>query len=280
MLPFKVIPFVKQKEPHQPPEESSDDDDQAPPSPPPGTVSASEFYSKFRESVGDEKYRPKNKRPMRRGANKSGEKYDTDLKTLFKDVTCNKTFGVKRWFEKYYPGISKKPKFYKIVSFDHLSDHHGCSLVMMAVGSQSHDTLEYLLSIIPQTATLKDNHSNTLSDVAKRQHDKQINRILDSFHTKHEADLQQAQIPVQEIKPMFCSVCNLYHTDSTHDASVVHVFNENKPLVEINEHLQPDNVGYKIMSKTGWTEDQGLGTSLFTPYIHHPLTSRLRYAII
>jgi len=262
MLLFKVIPFVKQKDQHQSPQVSSDEDDGQPDSPPlPGIASSSEFYSSFRESIGDEKYQPKNKRPMRRGAEKTGEKYESELKTLFKDVTCNNIRGVKRWFEKYYPGISKKPEFYNIVTFDHLSDHHGCSLVMMAVGSKSHDTLEYLLDIIPDTVAITDNRSNSLSDVANRQYDKQINHILESFQTKRDTALQQAQEPIIEIKPMFCSVCNMSHTDSNHDASVVHVFNENKPLLEINEHLQPDNVGYKIMSKTGWTEDQGLGPS-------------------
>ena len=264
MLPFTVIPFVRSKDI----QDSSVDNSCNPsnsdsyraryPEAYPGSSSA-EFYSLvISESSSGSSH---THTPARLQKNKRRKEITpSSYKNLYNKVCNDDIVSVKDWFTLYFPE--------KLRNDDHvgslqtavksLCDESGCNIAMTAAVHKSYESFKFLLNFFPSLMDGKDNFGNTFSDVVWNVKDENLNRILSKYSMK----LRTTAVKLESAKRKseeYCKQCNLLHCDPNHESSISHLHAENRDVPEINPHLDPNNAGYKMMSKFGWSENKGLG---------------------
>lgn len=271
MLPFTAIPFVRSKS-----NGTSRDD------------------KKNKNHINDEDYEKSESLDVAAGPSDSSEFYSSVLRepsqssgsfskiketekyyrlitpASFKELhdrVCNDDIeSVKSWFSIYvHPnslnyGETKTIKCDDVVSS--LCDSSGCNIAMTAAVHRSYETLKFLLSSLPALSKGRDNHGNSFRDVVESMRDENLDRIMlkhCAYSAKPCRSTELYHDGTNSQSNMFCDVCKINHSDPDHDLSISHLLAENRPVPEINPHLNPNNAGYKMMSKLGWTESKGLG---------------------
>ncbi|KAL5269938.1 hypothetical protein ACHWQZ_G003419 [Mnemiopsis leidyi] len=183
----------------------------------------------------------------------------SSYKVLYNHVCNDVIESVKDWFSLYIPNSFEMEKNQMAETVKKLSDESGCNIAMTAVVHRSYESLIFLLTTIPELATGNDNFGNTFNDVVESIHDERVGRIVNRICHKRINKISNSRTNSQS--KSYCEQCSMFHSDPDHESSISHLVAENRAIPEINPHLNPNNAGYKMMSKLGWSENKGLGPS-------------------
>ena len=248
MLPFTAISFVKKTTIDPPANCDSDSDDE--PEVFTYESSAAEYYT----TVVNE---PSTATPIKTESRAVEIPLITPkaVKELQRNICNDEVRYVKSWLARYFPNLKTTPR----PDLSLLSDCYGCNVAMTCVTHKSYETLKLLLKTAPSLAEGTDYYGNSFHDVVRSVNDMTIERIVAQYSTPTVApSTTHTPTPLS-----YCDVCQIEHSDPDHVSSISHVFAEKRPILEVNPHLLPDNVGYQMMTRTGWTESQGLGEFTF-----------------
>jgi len=133
----------------------------------------------------------------------------------------------------------------------------------------SHDGQIHIVRYLLEKGALwrrhKDLQGRTALDLAKLAGHFDVVELLKSFSgqakSKHNKIRKEA-CPSKNNKTTFwCSICEQEFTDGKkiHEGSTVHLFNIQHKPQRTFYYIPEGNVGYQMMLKSGWNEDQGLG---------------------
>ena len=129
--------------------------------------------------------------------------------------------------------------------------------------------VEYLLGKGALWRGHKDLQGRTALDLAKLAGHFDVVELLTSFSgqtkSKHNKIRKEA-CPSKNYKTKFwCSICEQEFTDGKkiHEGSTVHLFNIQRKPQRTFYYIPEGNVGYQLMLKSGWNEDQGWWQFIF-----------------
>lgn len=133
----------------------------------------------------------------------------------------------------------------------------------------SHDGQIHIVRYLLEKGALwrrhKDLQGRTALDLAKLAGHFDVVELLKSFSgqakSKHNK-IRKESCPSKNNKTKFwCSICEQEFTDGMkiHEGSTVHLFNIQRKPQRTFYYIPEGNVGYQMMLKSGWNEDQGLG---------------------
>lgn len=125
--------------------------------------------------------------------------------------------------------------------------------------------VKYLLERGALWRSYKDSQGRTALDLAKIAQHFDIAELLRSFRGLHKCRHKKSSCgehanSIKQTK-FWCSVCEQEFTDQKgiHEGSMVHLFNIQRKPQKTFYYIPEGNVGYQLMLKSGWNEDQGLG---------------------
>lgn len=148
-------------------------------------------------------------------------------------------------------------------SIDHINvcDQFSWTALMCA----SHDGQIHIVKYLLEKGALwkrhKDLQGRTALDLAKLAGHYDVVELLTSYsgQTKSKHDkIQKEACPSKKTK-FWCSICEQEFTDGkkVHEGSTVHLFNIQRKPQRTFYYIPEGNVGYQMMLKSGWNEDQG-----------------------
>jgi len=131
----------------------------------------------------------------------------------------------------------------------------------------SHDGQIHIVRYLLEKGALwrrhKDLQGRTALDLAKLAGHFDVVELLKSFSgqakSKHNK-IRKESCPSKNNKTKFwCSICEQEFTDGMkiHESSTVHLFNIQRKPQRTFYYIPEGNVGYQMMLKSGWNEDQG-----------------------
>lgn len=135
------------------------------------------------------------------------------------------------------------------------------ALMCASHGGQIH-IVKYLLEKGALWKYHKDLQGRTAMDLAKLSGRYDILKLLASHSSqtksKHDKICREASSSKKTI--FWCSICEQEFTDDKkrHEGSTVHLFNIQQKPQRTFYYIPEGNVGYQMMLKSGWNEDQGL----------------------
>ena len=262
MLPFTTIPFVKSTISIKNDSSSNaclqNSDQDGCLLPDSNTSNSAQFY----RSVINE---PSTSHPKSSSKSCKSKECKTISRTSYKALhnhVCNDAIeSVKEWFSCYIPYSIKNGKnrlSNTSAVVEKLCDESGCNIAMTAATHRSYESLRFLLTTIPELAMGNDHSGITFNDVVESLCDERINRIINKVNHANFKEIEnKSTSPTQS--ESYCEQCSMFHSDPNHESSISHLIAENRAVPEINPHLDPNNAGYKMMSKLGWSENKGLG---------------------
>lgn len=130
----------------------------------------------------------------------------------------------------------------------------------------SHDGQIHIVKYLLEKGALwrrhKDLQGRTALDLAKLAGHFDVVELLTSFsgHTKSKHNKSCKECPSKNITTKFwCSICEQEFTDGKkiHQGSTMHLFNIQRKPQRTFYYIPEGNVGYQMMLKSGWNEDQG-----------------------
>lgn len=135
------------------------------------------------------------------------------------------------------------------------------ALMCASHGGQIH-IVKYLLEKGALWRCYKDLQGRTALDLAKLAGHFDIIELLASFsgRTKSKHDKIRKEAGSSKTTKFWCSICEQEFTDGkkVHEGSTVHLFNIQRKPQRTFYYIPEGNVGYQMMLKSGWNEDQGL----------------------
>ena len=267
MLPFTTIPFVKGKisikndsNDNTCPQNSDQDRRLLPDD---NTGNSAEFY---RSVINEPSTSHRNSISKSCKISECKTITQSSYKALHNHVCNDAIDSVKEWFSCYIPDSMKKGKnrlsnMSEVV--EKLCDESGCNIAMTAAAHRSYESLKFLLTTIPELAMGNDHCGITFNDVVESLLDERIDRIVNKIDHTNLKEIENKRTSPTQSKS-YCEQCCMFHSDPDHESSISHLIAENRAVPEINPHLDPNNAGYKMMSKLGWSENKGLGLSTRT----------------
>ena len=128
----------------------------------------------------------------------------------------------------------------------------------------SHDGQIHIVKYLLEKGALWRRHTQgrTALDLAKLAGHIDVVELLTSFsgHTKSKHNKSCKECPSKNITTkVWCSICEQEFTDGkkVHEGSTVHLFNIQRRPQRTFYYIPEGNVGYQMMLKSGWNEDQG-----------------------
>lgn len=130
----------------------------------------------------------------------------------------------------------------------------------------SHDGQIHIVKYLLEKGALwrrhKDLQGRTALDLAKLAGHFNVVDLLTSFssHTKSKHNKSRKECPSKNNTTKFwCSICEQEFTDGKkiHEGSTVHLFNIQRKPQRTFYYIPEGNVGYQMMLKSGWNEEQG-----------------------
>lgn len=115
----------------------------------------------------------------------------------------------------------------------------------------------------------KDLQGRTALDLAKLAGHIDVVELLTSFSSQTKSKhnkIRKEACPSKHYKTKFwCSICEQEFTDGKkiHEGSTVHLFNIQRKPQRTFYYIPEGNVGYQMMLKSGWNEDQGWWLFIF-----------------
>ena len=148
------------------------------------------------------------------------------------------------------------------------------ALMCASHGGQVH-IVKYLLEKGALWRCHKDLQGRTALDLAKLAGHFDIVKLLASYsgQTKSEHKKICKEASSSKKTKFWCSICEQEFTDDKkrHEGSTVHLFNIQRKPQRTFYYIPEGNVGYQMLLKSGWNEDQGLyivrAHSLFFPMV-------------
>ena len=135
------------------------------------------------------------------------------------------------------------------------------ALMCASHGGQIH-IVKFLLEKGALWRCLKDLQGRTALDLAKLSGHFDIVELLASYssQTKSKDNNFRREASSSKKTKFWCSICEQEFTDDKkrHEGSTVHLFNIQRKPQRTFYYIPEGNVGYQMMLKSGWNEDQGL----------------------
>ena len=184
---------------------------------------------------------------------------------LYNNVCNDNIEAVRAWFNTYLPDFKNYRK-YEPSELTALTDCYGCNIAMTAAVNKSYDSLKFFLMFIPSIVALEDSFGNSFNNIVEKVGDEKIKEIVKIFEKKkshrpcNKNITKLNKIISQE---HYCDICGIQYTDFDHESSIAHLQAENRKVPEVNIHLDSNSIGYKMMTKFGWTESKGLGKCFY-----------------
>ena len=129
--------------------------------------------------------------------------------------------------------------------------------------------VKYLLEKGALWRLYKDLQGRTALDLAKLAGHFDVVELLTSFSSQTKSrhnKIHKEACPSKNYKKKFwCSICEQEFTDGKkiHEGSTVHLFNIQRKPQRTFYYIPEGNVGYQMMLKSGWNEDQGWWLFIF-----------------
>lgn len=142
-------------------------------------------------------------------------------------------------------------------------DQFSWTALMCASHSGQLNVVEFLLEKGATWKTCKDSNGNTALDLARLANNFDVVDLL----LRYEGNVQPKKMRTMKNETCpkrvksWCSICEKQFSDSkkVHQGSTMHLFNTQRKPQRTFYYIPEENVGYQMMLKSGWNEDQGLG---------------------
>ena len=110
---------------------------------------------------------------------------------------------------------------------------------------------------------IENSQGQTALSLAHEKHHAAVAHFIESFQRVGLAACQPKKKAKQrDVSSFYCDVCKSEFTDSdkkTHERSTVHIFNTGQKPIDDSFSIPSCNIGYRLMLKSGWSGDKGLG---------------------
>lgn len=139
------------------------------------------------------------------------------------------------------------------------SDEFGWTPLMCAVHAGHANIVKYLLGV-GADINISDSQGRTVFSLSHEQRHENVLGILQDFQ-RYGSDNWNKGVPAQHNSKFYCDSCQSEFTtsESEHSRSLVHQITS-KRTVKPDPFLIPEsNKGYKLMQKSGWDGESGLG---------------------
>jgi len=142
-------------------------------------------------------------------------------------------------------------------------DQFSWTALMCASHSGQVHVVKYLLKKGAVWRNHKDSQGRTALELARLAKHFDVVELLTSYNVCNKTKRKKASVEESFIEKtkFWCSVCEQEFTDGkkVHEGSTVHLFNTQRKPQRTFYYIPEGNVGYQMMLKSGWNEDQGLG---------------------
>ena len=138
------------------------------------------------------------------------------------------------------------------------------ALMCASHGGQFH-VVKYLLEKGAAWRSHKDSQGRTALDLARLAKNFDVVDLLVSYKGGKHKRTRTNESCTEKAK-FWCSICEQEFTDDkkVHQGSTVHLFNTQRRPLRTFYYIPEGNIGYQMMLKSGWNEDQGVSiTHLF-----------------
>ena len=140
-------------------------------------------------------------------------------------------------------------------------DQFSWTALMCAAHSGQIRVVKYLLEIGAAWRNHKDSQGRTALDLARLAKHLDVEELLMSYngHIKSKDTKSFKEECSTEKTKFWCSICEQEFTDGkrVHQGSTVHLFNTQRKPQRTFYYIPEGNIGYQMMLKSGWNEDQG-----------------------
>ena len=141
-------------------------------------------------------------------------------------------------------------------------DQFSWTALMCASHSGQLNVVEFLLEKGATWKTCKDSNGNTALDLARLANNFDVVDLL----LRYEGNVQPKKMRTMKHETCpkrvksWCSICEEQFSDSkkVHQGSTMHLFNTQRKPQRTFYYIPEENVGYQMMLKSGWNEDQGM----------------------